>query len=60
MAKDNVEMMKHGAMIGGGAFLVMTLMGQDTETAFSHSIKLAGGVTAYMIMFGHGLPLRVV
>ena len=47
-------------MIGGGAFLVMALMGQDTETAFSHSIKLAGGVTAYMIMFGHGLPFSVV
>ena len=59
MAEGPIEMLIHGAMAGGAAYLLMNLLlpGQDRLTTLRYSVLVSNGVSSYMILFGHGLPM---
>ena len=48
----------HGALAGLGSYLVMTqLLRQSDQTALARSVLIANATAAYMIMYGHALPM---
>jgi len=53
-------MLLHSVIIGLILYLIMVyLLGQKTIVAENRSILLASGVLIYMILFGHGLPVKL-
>jgi hypothetical protein len=55
-----LSMLLHSAIIGLILYLIMVyLLGQKTIVAENRSILLASGVLIYMILFGHGLPVKL-
>jgi len=52
-------MVLHSAIIGLVLYLLMTFgLGQQQNVAENRSILIASCVLIYMILFGHGLPLK--
>jgi hypothetical protein len=55
-----VVMLLHSAVIGLILYFVMVFaLGQQKSVAENRSILVASGVLIYMILFGHGLPLKM-
>jgi hypothetical protein len=55
-----VIMLLHSAIIGIVLYLFMTFgLGQQNNVAENRSILIAAVVLIYMILFGHGLPLKI-
>jgi hypothetical protein len=55
-----LSMLLHSVIIGLILYLIMVyLLGQKTIVAENRSILLASGVLIYMILFGHGLPVKL-
>ena len=53
-------MVLHSVIIGIILYLIMVLgLGQQANVAENRSILIASGVLIYMILFGHGLPLKI-
>jgi uncharacterized membrane protein YhaH (DUF805 family) len=53
-------MVLHSIIIGIVAFLFMIfILGQKNEVAERRSILIAAVVLIYMILFGHGLPVKL-
>ena len=53
-------MVLHSIIIGLLSFLVMRyVLGQSVSKAEDRSIALASAVLLYMVLFGHGLPIRL-
>jgi hypothetical protein len=53
-------MVLHSVIIGIILYIIMVLgLGQQANVAENRSILLASGVLIYMILFGHGLPLKL-
>jgi len=53
-------MVLHSAIIGIVLYVFMVFgLGQQTIVAENRSILIASGVLIYMILFGHGLPLKL-
>jgi DMSO reductase anchor subunit len=52
-------MLLHSAIIGIIFYFFMTFVGQQTTVAENRSILIAACVLIYMIVFGHGLPLKI-
>jgi hypothetical protein len=53
-------MVLHSVIIGVILFLIMIFgLGQQNAVAERRSILLAAAVLVYMILFGHGLPLKL-
>ena len=53
-------MLLHSILIGIVVYFVMTLvLGQNQVIAENRSILIAALVLAYMILFGHGLPISI-
>lgn len=48
----------HGALTGVASYFLMTqLMGQSAQQALARSALIGNATAAYMIMFGHALPM---
>ena len=53
-------MLLHSALIGIVLYVLMVfVLGQQRGVAENRSILIASGILIYMILFGHGLPLRL-
>ena len=53
-------MLLHSAIIGMVLYVVMIFgLGQERAIAENRSILMASCVLIYMILFGHGLPLKL-
>jgi hypothetical protein len=60
MAERGLVMVMHSVIIGAVLYAVMTfLLHQSPVVAENRSICIAAAVLIYMIVFGHGLPIRV-
>jgi len=52
-------MVAHSAIIGIILYFIMILgLGQQAPVAENRSILIASCVLIYMILFGHGLPMK--
>jgi len=55
-----LNMLVHSVIIGIVLYLIMVYMlGQSNYVAENRSILIASVVLIYMILFGHGLPLKL-
>jgi hypothetical protein len=55
-----LAMVLHSVIIGIILYLIMVLgLGQQANVAENRSILIAAVVLIYMILFGHGLPLKL-
>ena len=55
-----LTMLLHSIIIGILLYIVMIFgLGQESVVAENRSILIASIVLIYMILFGHGLPLKV-
>jgi len=55
-----VTMLLHSVVIGVILYLVMVFgLGQKANVAENRSILIASCVLIYMILFGHGLPIKI-
>lgn len=53
-------MLLHSVIIGFLLYLFMVfILGQNSAVAENRSILLAALILAYMILFGHGLPMAI-
>jgi hypothetical protein len=53
-------MLLHSIIIGFLLYLFMVfILGQSSAVAENRSILLAALILAYMILFGHGLPMSI-
>ena len=52
-------MLLHSAIIGVILYIFMVFMGQQNAVAENRSILIASVVLIYMIVFGHGLPVKI-
>jgi hypothetical protein len=53
-------MVLHSVIIGIILYLIMVLgLRQQANVAENRSILIAAGILIYMILFGHGLPLKI-
>jgi hypothetical protein len=53
-------MVLHSVIIGIILYLIMVLgLGQQANVAENRSILIASGILIYMILFGHGLPVKL-
>jgi len=53
-------MVLHSVIIGIILYIIMVLgLGQQANVAENRSILIAAVVLIYMILFGHGLPLKL-
>jgi hypothetical protein len=53
-------MLLHAVLIGIVLYVLMVFgLGQQRGVAENRSLLIAAGVLIYMILFGHGLPLRI-
>jgi hypothetical protein len=58
--EDHWMMVIHSLIIGLVAFIFMIyVLGQKNDMAERRSILLVCVVSIYMILFGHGLPLKL-
>ena len=58
--KEHWMMVLHSLIIGFIAYILMIFgLGQQTDVAERRSILVVAGVTIYMILFGHGLPVKL-
>ena len=58
--EDHWMMVLHSVVIGIILCVFMIFgLGQKNEVAERRSILIASGVLIYMILFGHGLPLKL-
>ena len=58
MAESPMTMMVHGMMAGAVVYVgSTTLLGQSADSAMYIGALTANAVSAYMILFGHALPL---
>ena len=55
-----LTMVLHSAIIGLVLYALMVYgLGQQTLVAENRSILIAAGVLIYMVLFGHGLPVKL-
>jgi len=54
-----LTMLIHSVIIGIILYLLMIGFGQKSNVAENRSILLASFILIYMILFGHGLPLKL-
>lgn len=55
-----VTMVVHSLIIGIVLYLIMIFgLGQQKEVAENRSILIAAAILIYMILFGHGLPVKL-
>ena len=60
MMERGLMMLLHAAIIGSILYLLMVfVLGQQAYVAENRSILVASCVLIYMILFGHGLPLKI-
>lgn len=53
-------MLLHSVIIGIILYVVMIFgLGQQPIVAENRSILIAAGILIYMILFGHGLPMKI-
>lgn len=52
-------MVLHSVVIAFVLYIVMVALGQNYMVAETRSVFLGGLVLLYMILYGHGLPLKV-
>jgi len=53
-------MLLHSLVIGVILYVFMIFgLGQQQDVAENRSILIASGVCIYMILFGHGLPVKL-
>lgn len=53
-------MLLHSVIIGIVLYFIMTLgLQQQTAVAENRSILIAASVLIYIIVFGHGLPVKI-
>lgn len=53
-------MLLHSLVIGAILYVFMIFgLGQQQDVAENRSILIASGVCIYMILFGHGLPVKL-
>ena len=53
-------MVVHSLILGVVLYLIMTCgLGQQAAVAENRSILIASAVLIYMVVFGHGLPVRM-
>lgn len=58
--ESGLTMLLHSAIIGIVLYFGMVFgLGQQTTVAENRSILIAAVVLIYMILFGHGLPLKL-
>ena len=58
--ESGLVMVLHSVIIGIILYFFMTLgLGQSKTVAENRSILIASGVLIYMILFGHGLPVKL-
>jgi hypothetical protein len=58
--EDHWNMLLHSVIIGIIAFIIMIFgLGQQMEVAERRSILITSVVLIYMILFGHGLPMKL-
>jgi len=55
-----LTMVLHSVIIGFILYIIMIFaLGQQSQVAENRSILIASVVLIYMIVFGHGLPLKM-
>jgi len=60
MMERGLVMVLHSAVIGFILYVIMVfVLGQPNMLAENRSIVIASVVLIYMIVFGHGLPLKI-
>jgi hypothetical protein len=52
-------MLVHSVFIGIFIYVVMIYLGQSQIIAENRSILISALILAYMILFGHGLPISI-
>jgi hypothetical protein len=58
--ESGMTMVFHSAVIGIMLYILMIFgLGQQSDVAENRSILIAAVVLIYMIVFGHGLPLKM-
>jgi len=58
--EHGLTMVLHSVVIGVILYLIMVFgLGQQNNVAENRSILIASFVLIYMILFGHGLPLKL-
>ena len=58
--ESGLTMLLHSVIIGIILYVVMIFgLGQKSNVAENRSILIASFVLIYMILFGHGLPLKL-
>ena len=60
MNERGLTMVVHSVVIGVALYVIMTLLlNQSPAVAENRSICIAAAVLIYMIVFGHGMPVRI-
>lgn len=60
LMERGLTMFLHSAIIALIAFLIMLfILKQNIQVAEDRSVLLGALVLAYMVLFGHGLPVKV-
>jgi hypothetical protein len=60
MSERGLTMLVHSVVIGIAVYAIMVfLLKQSPAVAENRSILIASAVLIYMIVFGHGLPVRM-
>lgn len=54
-----LTMVLHSVIIGIILYLIMIGLGQKSMVAENRSILIASIILIYMILFGHGLPVKM-
>lgn len=58
--ESGLVMVLHSVIIGIILyFFMISVLGQSKTVAENRSILIASGVLIYMILFGHGLPVKL-
>jgi hypothetical protein len=58
--ESGLTMLLHAVIIGVVSYLVMAFgFGLEADRAQNRSILIASVVLVYMILFGHGLPVKL-
>ena len=58
--ESGLTMLFHSVIIGIALYIFMIFgLGQQNNVAENRSILIASSVLIYMILFGHGLPLKL-
>jgi len=58
--ESGLSMVLHSVVIGVILYIFMVIgLGQQRNVAENRSILMASCILIYMILFGHGLPLKI-